>query len=164
MFKVQIRKTCKICGKKLGYRQRTYCSKKCAYKFYNKKYRKYQSDWQRRLHDLLASEPDKNKIQCQICGRWYRQVGSHIYLRHKIFARKYRKMYGFNLKKGQLPEDLRALKAFQVFDNKTVNNLKNGQKFWFTKGDKRAGRYQRQPETLEVLSKLHLWRKLSKQS
>ncbi|NCU40005.1 hypothetical protein EOL99_03890 [Candidatus Falkowbacteria bacterium] len=34
MFKVEIRTTCKICGGKLGHRQRTFCSDKCRNRSY----------------------------------------------------------------------------------------------------------------------------------
>lgn len=105
--------------------------------------------------DKIHSKKDKNKIQCAICGRYYRQVGSHIVQRHGIEAREYRKEYGFDLKKGQLPTDLRELKAKQVFENGTVKNLKKGKQYWFIKGDQEAGRYIRSQQTMERLKVLH---------
>jgi hypothetical protein len=91
---------------------------------------------------------EPGKIKCQICGKYYNQVGSHIYWTHKMTAREYRLEYGFDLKRGQLTQELREIKAQHVFDNGTVKNLNKGKKFWFVKGDRRAGKYQRQPETI----------------
>ena len=70
-------------------------------------------------------------------------------------ARDYRAMVGFDVKRGQLPDDLRQLYAEQVFENETVKNLKAGRKFWFIKGDPRAGKYQRSAQTLERLRTQH---------
>jgi len=156
---MEIRKTCKICNKKLGYRQRTYCSATCRNKFYNKKYSKQHTEWQRKKRDKEASISDIKKIKCEICGKYYRQVGTHIIQIHKISAREYRKQYGFDVKKGQLPNDLKKLKAKQIFENGTVNNLKTGKKFWFKKGSKTAGRYERSEQTMNRLKQLHKFNK-----
>jgi hypothetical protein len=114
---------------------------------------KYILEWHIKRRASLAVE-SPNKIQCQICGLWYRQVGTHIVQVHKMLAIDYRKEYGFDVKRGQLPDDLRRLKDEYVFENGTVDNLKKGKKYWFKKGDHQAGRYQRSLQTLERL-KLH---------
>jgi len=150
-FKVKIRKTCQVCGKPLPKRYRTYCSEKCRVYATNKRNQKYQTDWQRERNNLKASIPDKNKIQCQICGRWYRQVGSHVTQVHGMTARKYREQFGFDVKRGQVSDDLRQLYKEQVFENGTVNNLKAGKKYRFKKGQKGVGVYTRSLQTLERL-------------
>jgi hypothetical protein len=68
-----------------------------------------------------------------------------------MLAREYRERYGFDVKKGQLPDDLRQLKAEQVFDNGTVENLKAGEKYWFHKGDVGISTYKRSEQTRERL-------------
>ena len=103
--------------------------------------------------------PAKNKIQCKICGKWYIQVGSHIFQKHKMTAKQYRKEYGFDVKKGQLPENYRKLKSNYVFENGTVNNLKAGEKYKFKKGQKGCGIYNRSQETMERLKNLHKFKK-----
>jgi predicted rRNA methylase YqxC with S4 and FtsJ domains len=68
-------------------------------------------------------------------------------------ARDYREMVGFDVKRGQLPDDLRQLKSEQVFENKTVKNLKAGKKFWYKKGQPGCGVYRRSAQTMERLHK-----------
>ena len=151
-FKVEIRKTCLVCGDPLVVkRQRTYCSEKCRVYATNKRNQKYQTDWQRERNNRKASIPSKYKIQCQICGRWYRQVGSHVTQVHGMTARKYREQFGFDVKRGQVSDDLRQLYKEQVFENGTVNNLKAGKKYRFKKGQKGVGVYTRSLQTLERL-------------
>ena len=155
-FKIKIRKTCKICKKPITRnRFRTFCSKSCRLKSnYNKHYKK-QVKWRRERDDKAASIPSKDKIQCCICGRWYKQVGSHVFLRHKMLARDYRKQYGFDLKKGQLPDWLKKIKHDHVFKNGTVENLKSGKDNQFKKGQHGLGVYERSSQTLDRLNKLH---------
>ena len=112
----------------------------------------YQTQWQRDNRARLAEKSD-NKIQCQVCGLWYRKVGSHVWQVHKMSAREYRKEYGFDVKRGQLPEDDRLVMREHVFSNGTVDNLKEGKRFWFKPGSEIAGRYQRSEQTMERLTK-----------
>jgi hypothetical protein len=155
-FKVKIRKTCKICGDKItGIRYRTYCSKKCRTKANNKKAYKRQREWTRNKR----GEFKPGKIQCQICGKYYRQVGTHIYHRHHITAREYRKEYGFDVKRGQLSKDLWKIKKDYVFENGTILNLKKGKINWFKKGQKGIGVYERSEQTLNRLKNLHKFNK-----
>lgn len=152
-FKVEIRKNCKECGNPLPtVRHRTYCSAKCRNRTTARRYNEYKKEWQKKARDKLAVF-SKDKIQCLICGRWYRQVGSHIVQIHKITAREYREQYGFDVKKGQVSDDLRKLYREQVIENGTVKNLKAGKKFRFVKGDSRAGIYKRSIQTVERLKK-----------
>ena len=153
-FKVEIRYKCKVCHQYIITRRfRTYCSAKCRNRFHNQKHKAEHAEYQRKRSDAKAVKAP-GKFQCQICGKWYVQVGSHIYLRHKITAREYRKIFGFDVKKGQLAGWLKELKADHVFANGTVKNLKNGKKYWFKINDPRAGRYQRSAQTMERLKNL----------
>lgn len=167
-FKVEIRKTCKICGGPLpSVRHRTFCSPNCRNKYYYRKYRERYGDehYNRRQREYLYKkfkDDGKEKIQCRICGKWFRQVGSHVYWTHKMTARDYREFYSFDVKRGQLPEDLRQLKAEQVFENGTVKNLKAGRQFWFKKGQEGVGVYKRSAETMERLKHLSSYQKSKK--
>lgn len=154
-FKVEIRKNCKICGGKLPTnRCRTYCSTKCRNRFYNKKNYKKQLEWYRNKRGKF----EEGKIRCLICGKWYRQLGSHVVQKHKMTAREYRKKFGYDVKSGRsiLSKDLHELYGKQAKENGTEKNLKAGKKFRFVPGDKRAGKYERSEETMERLKKLHL--------
>jgi hypothetical protein len=158
MFKVEFRKDCKVCGNTITHkRSRTYCSAYCRVHYHNSKPENIARGviWQRTKRDKEAEKPSPNKIKCEICGKYYVQVGTHIIQVHKYkTAREYRKEYGFDLKKGQLPQWYKKLKAEQV-TKEALDNLKNGRKFWFKPGDKQAGRYERSEETMKRLSKLH---------
>ena len=87
----------------------------------------------------------QSKIQCLICGLWYRQLGSHVSQIHKIKARDYRIKFGLDSKTGKatLSKDLQKLYAKQAMETGTYKNLEKGKKCRFKKGDKRAGKYER---------------------
>jgi len=86
-WKVEIRTTCKICGKPLpNARFRTYCSAKCRNKRNNDKQNKdgYGTNWQRDRRSKIASVPEPDKTQCYICSGWYKNVKQHITQSHKL--------------------------------------------------------------------------------
>ena len=118
---------------------------------YNEGRRKYMNKYQRDQRNAIASKPSKDKIKCLICGRWYKQVCTHVVQVHKITAREYRKQFGLDVKRGLLPDYLRQLYRKQVFENGTLNNLKAGKKNWFKKGQKGVGVYTRSVQTMERL-------------
>lgn len=152
MWKVEVRKTCKVCGKPLTKeRHRTFCSTHCRYKFYNKKYRVQQREWQRSQWGK-PPEVEGTKVQCPICDRWYVQLATHVIQRHEYDnAREFREDMGWDVKRGTVPDWYRELKAEITKDNGTIKNLKKGKKYWFIKGDKTAGKYERSKQTLERL-------------
>lgn len=160
-FKVEIRTTCKFCGKKITEKKfRTFCSAVCRNRFNNRKqYADHGAEKQREYLYKKRLEDGAPRIKCEICGRYYRQVGTHIVQVHKITARQYREEFGFDVKKGQLPEDLRQLKAEQSFEHGGVVNLLKGKKYWFKKGDPKAGKYIRSEQTMQRLKNLHLFKK-----
>lgn len=155
-FTVKIKDKCIVYGEPIRTKRcRSYCSSQCRNKFYNKKYRKQQQQWATNKRAEYA--PDK--IRCLICGKWYYQVGTHIWYKHKMTCREYRIMQGLDVKRGLLPSFLRELKAKQVFENGTVHNLKAGEHFWFKMGDKQAGRYERSEQTMQRLKHLNKFNK-----
>lgn len=154
IFKVDVRKTCKQCGSDITVKRfRSYCSAVCRTKFLNKKYYILydKATIQRERNDAKASQPSSKKIKCLVCGKWYVQVCTHVFERHKMTAREYKKEYGLDVKKGRVPEWYSEVKGQQAIDNETYLNLKAGKKFWFKPGDPKAGRYKRSEETLERL-------------
>ena len=162
-FKVEIRKTCKICGKPIiEKRFRTYCSKECRNKSNNRKHKDggYSKAWYRKK----SAKFEPGKIQCKICGGWYNQLGSHVVQRHKITAREYRIEFGYDRKAGKsiLSKNLHELYGKQALENGTCKNLKKGKKYWFKKGEPNAGNYKRSAETMERLKTLYKFNKQSK--
>ena len=152
------RKKCLICGKPIlkdNPLKCKYCSITCRNKRNYQKHKKYAEQWQRDRRGKWAD----NKLQCLICGKWYVQVGSHIYQTHHLTARQYREEYKLEVKKGITTPEFRKFKGDIALENGTYKNLKSGEKFWFSKGDKTAGKYKRSPITLERLKNLHKFRK-----
>ncbi len=152
-------RACIVCGAiftlpKYNKGRAKYCSKKCRQKQTNKNWNDYRTRKAKEKRDKEAEKPSDLKIQCQICGRWYRQVGSHIVQRHKMLAREYREKYGFDVKKGQLPDDLRALYGKQALENGTVKNvIEGGKKYRFKKKQKGIGIYKRSEQTMKRLKR-----------
>jgi hypothetical protein len=129
----------------------------------NDKRKKYIQEWQTRKRDRIAKKPDKNKVQCLVCGLWYVQVGSHVVQRHRYkSARAYREHFKLEVKKGTVPAWYRKMKGELALKNKTYLNLKAGKKYQFKKGEKGVGLYKRSPITLARLNKLYKFRKRSK--
>jgi hypothetical protein len=161
-FRVEVREDCKFCGGVItNKRSRTFCSAECRNKTYNIKYAERMAEWQRNKKDREASVADpENKLQCIMCGKWYVQVGTHVYLRHGMTAREYREKFELEVKKGITPEWYRKLKGDQALDNETYKNLEAGAKFRFKRGDKKAGHYKRSPITIKRLQDLHNLKKI----
>jgi hypothetical protein len=110
-----------------------------------------RKEWQREYGERKRMRgPDADDlIKCQVCGRSFRMIGSHVVQVHDYeTAREYREEFGYDVKKGQLVPSLKELKGKQALENKTYLNLRVGKKFWFKPGDKRAGRYHRSQETI----------------
>ena len=157
-WKVEIRTTCKVCGEPLpNARYRTYCSANCRNKRNNDKQTSsgYSKKFQQDARNRIASIPSKDKCQCLICGKWYVQLGSHVYQVHDMSARAYREHFELEVKRGITPDWYRKLKSDQAMDNETYKNLEKGAKFRYEKGDKSAGKYTHSPITLERLRNKH---------
>jgi hypothetical protein len=142
--------------------RRNYCCPEHRVKDYSKKYypgAKFQRDYLDKRR-LLAYGID-NLIQCQICKKWFRQVGTHVVETHGITAREYREAYGFDVRKGQLPEDYKELKHAQAIENgMDIRLQRTGVKTRFKKGQKGLGLYNRSPQTMARLKNMkHLFKK-----
>ena len=110
--------------------------------------------WIKNKREAEARIEDDSKIQCAICGGWYRQVGSHIWETHKMLARDYREEYGFDVKKGQTRGWYKELKQEQAYTCGGLENLLKGIRFWFHKGQKGIGTYKRSKQTMDRLKHL----------
>lgn len=134
MFKVEIRKDCKICGGAITQKRfRSYCSDKCRNKFHNDKWYPTRNEQAKAKRGAFSDR----KKKCLMCNKWYVQVGSHIVQVHRITAREYREEFDLPVKKGITPEWYQEKKASKV-DEHQKENLKDGAKYRFKKGDPRA--------------------------
>lgn len=138
-YAIEIRKTCKVCGVKITKpRFRTFCSTECRNRETGKRWQSYRTIWARERRDNEALKPSSKKVKCLVCGRYYVQVGSHIYQVHKMTAREYREGYELPVKRGIVPRWYREIKAEQAIECGGADNLKKGKKYRFKKGDARA--------------------------
>jgi len=159
-WQVEIRSNCKICGGKLpNARFRSYCSKECRNKRNADKQREYNTEWQRKKRDEIASKPSPRKVQCLVCGKWYIQVCSHAYLVHGMTGREYREYFKLEVKKGVVPKWYRKVKGDIALENGTYKNLEVGAEFRFKKGQEGVGVYDRSEITLDRLRNLSKMRK-----
>lgn len=158
---VKSKYTCEICGKAITEKRKyKYCSTKCRNRHFYLKNAEYFRQWQMDRRDKIASVPNKNKVQCLVCGKYYVQVCSHVIAKHKFkSAREYKEYFDLERKKGVIPRWYKKMKGDLAKENGTEKNLKAGKKFWFKKGDKRAGDYVRSHITLDRLRNLHKLRK-----
>ena len=112
--------------------------------------REYHNKWQKKkLAKKHADNP--NAIKCEICGDKYLQVCSHVWQSHEMTARDYKKKYGWDVKRGLIPEELREVRARRTRENGTIKNLEAGKKYWFKKGQVGPGRYERSRQTMDRL-------------
>lgn len=133
-WKVDLLENCKICNKPLIYkRMRSYCSKTCRYKFYNKKYRKYNNEWQRNQRGKYTT----GKLRCGLCDKWYTQIITHVIQHHKITGEEYREEFDLPMR-GIIPAWYREIKGDQALDNGTYKNLKKGILTRYTPDDPKA--------------------------
>jgi predicted transcriptional regulator len=144
-------KKCKNCKKTIKANNKLFCCEACRKEFNAERDRERIRLWQRARNDKKAEKPSPQKVKCLICGKWYKQVGTHIVQVHKMTAREYREEYGFDVKKGQLAGAYKQLKRDQAIENGTVENLKKGKKYWFKKGQEGIGKYKRSDQTMERL-------------
>lgn len=69
-------------------------------------------DWQEPITGqlgVLAS--DGEKVQCHICGRWYRYLANHARLAHDLYADEYKALFGLNVTTGLVGPATQALQA-----------------------------------------------------
>ena len=95
---------------------------------------------------------EKNgKIQCLICGKFFRRVCRHAQQTHGVTAREYKEEFGLDVKKGILTRADREHMEEKTRSNGTIKNLKAGEEFRFEKGV--SNNYTRSPQTVERLRK-----------
>ena len=149
-------KACIECGKKIKEQLKNrakYCSPKCRAKSANERRKEYIANWQREKNLKEAKEQGEEKIQCLVCGLWFKRIGRHVYNSHKTTAREYRRLNGLDVKRGIMTERSRAVMGEHTKRNGTIKNLKKGKKNQFKKGQKGVGVYERSEQTKERLRK-----------
>ena len=82
---------------------------------------------------------ENGQPKCDICGNHFNRVISHVRQKHQINEKEYKKMFGFDLKKGicsKESSEKTRLKTLDNYDKCIGNNLiTKGYKTRFNKGD-----------------------------
>lgn len=80
------------------------------------------------------------KVICHICGKAYDKVVSHVYYKHGMIAREYKRKFGLDVGKGLCSEETKEILRGHVktyYDSVVMINLmENGSKTRFEKGSK----------------------------
>ena len=83
---------------------------------------------------------EEGKPKCEICGKFFNRVISHVRQKHFLNEKEYKKQFGFDLKKGICSKESSEKSRIKTLDNyeKCINqNLKiKGFKNRFKLGDK----------------------------
>lgn len=123
---------CINCGKECI---KKYCSELCFRQYHNaKKYNQYE----------------EGKIQCLICGGWYKKICSHVVQRHNMTSSEYKELAGYNRVGGVMCEKSKEVARKRIMENYEVaiqqNLLEKGKKTRLKKGNKlRNGKLKRKP-------------------
>jgi hypothetical protein len=90
----------------------------------------------RENYDKIALVPHKDKIQCKICGLWYKKPLGHVFQRHGMDARQYKIKFGYPIKKGIVGKKLhnRFVEMGKENPSWRVNLLIKGRKYRFKIG------------------------------
>lgn len=85
---------------------------------------------------VLLLDTDKDRVQCHICGRWYKALGKHITV-HGILSNEYKDTVGLYRKEPLM--SLRTIYKFRDTNNK-IKSKKNLEKGWNMISGARKGR------------------------
>jgi len=103
------------------------------------KYKKHNAELQRKRMDRKAQEKQAGKLQCFICGRWYKRVIRHANQRHGVDKIEYKDMHGLPHKRGVISEAMRErLRDYCKEWGMDKQVVEAGKKTRFIKGDTRA--------------------------
>ena len=75
-------------------------------------------EWDGPIHGelgVLAVEGDR--VQCHVCGEWYKSLGHHTVLAHRVSADEYRAIFGLRLSTGLIGPALQEQRRQQSVEN-----------------------------------------------
>ena len=102
---------------------------------------------------------------CEICGEAHHRLLRHVWLRHKISARDYKKMHGLPLKKGicskETADKMREMIKSNFDSIVKANLLEKGAKHRFDKGNPGRTKDKIPPAEMERLKTLYTHKKVS---
>lgn len=121
---------CATCGAECI---KMHCSLKCKNRYYNSKtYNQYE----------------EGKIQCKLCGGWYKKICSHVVQYHDMTSSEYKELAGHNRVGGVMCDASKEIARKRVMENYEVsikeNLVEKGKETRLKKGNKlRKGKLKR---------------------
>lgn len=109
------------------------------------------------FYGTVALSPDRELVQCHICGNLFPNVGAHLH-RHRVSATKYKEMYGLNSTTALIGDGIREAmqkKAVKMFDGTLPAHLVEYNKK-VQNGEIKHKAHGKNTMTLEVRNKLGL--------
>jgi hypothetical protein len=89
--------------------------------------------------EILKRSNEELKIECLLCHKRFKHLGSHIWHAHGLTAREYKGIFGLPYKWGLISEEVREKKRKIANWQKTwKKNFKNWRKYAFKKGEERT--------------------------
>ena len=75
------------------------------------------------------------KLKCNLCGKQFNHLGSHIWHAHKVLARDYKAEFGLPYNMALTTPEIREKQQASSLEYKTYErNFKGSKKFYFKKG------------------------------
>ena len=107
---------------------------------------------------------------CEICGKSFHRVLSHVRLKHNMNHKEYKTKFGLDIKKGICSEESKNISRQYVLNNYdkciTANLIKNGKNTRFKKGSEGRKRNKVSEQTrlklIEHMKKIHDKKELCK--
>ena len=97
-------------------------------------------------------------LLCQLCGRKFKHLGSHIYHKHNLLARDYKTMFELPWKMGLVTREIKRKQRAANLKHDACRNknfAKAGTKFQFKKGhtgQRRISEHERQTILKRILN------------
>ena len=74
-------------------------------------------------------------LKCKICGKYFKHLGSHVWHKHRMLARDYKRRFGLNYNHPLITSKIQEKMRDAFWNNpKGLKNLKKGRKYRFKKG------------------------------
>jgi hypothetical protein len=89
--------------------------------------------------EILKRSNEGLKIECLLCHKSFKHLGSHIWHAHGLTAREYKGIFGLPYKWGLISEEVKEKKRKIANWQKTwKKNFKNWRKYAFKRGERRV--------------------------
>lgn len=97
-----------------------------------------------------------NKLQCKICGKTFKHLGSHLWHGHGVLAREYKEEYGLPYNMSLISDEIKEKKREKtlLWGETYKRNFKGSVKYQFKKG-KTGQRRVSQHEREVVLARIN---------